>query len=65
MSREKFPATVYVYVSDYLDDGTPVLSVSTHIPEIPENQAGKYVGVYILKDIGTFFVDRSIELQSK
>ena len=61
MAKKQMPKEILVYVSDTLDDGTPVYAVATNAEEIPEDISGQRIGIYILNNSPMFTVHRSLK----
>lgn len=58
---KKLPKEILVYVSDTLDDGTPVYGVAANVDDIPEDSHGGKVGNYTLNREAVFRVRRELK----
>lgn len=60
MAKKQMPKEILVYVSDTLEDGTPVYAVANNVEEIPEDTQGQRIGIYTLNTTSVFKVTRSL-----
>lgn len=57
---KKLPRVIYVYQCDETD-GIPIYAVAQDIEEIPEDEHGNRIGIYVLKTQHTLAVSRSLK----
>ena len=58
---KRMPQEILVYLCDTLEDGTPVYGVARNVEEIPEENDGEKVGIYILNRANNFRVRRELK----
>ena len=58
---KRMPQEILVYVCDTLEDGTPVYGVAHNVEEIPEENDGEKVGIYVLNRADNFRVRRELK----
>lgn len=56
----KLPKEILVYECDYVD-GQPIYAVARNVEEIPEDQDGASVGVFVINKTYKFGIKRALK----